>query len=149
MRISCPNCAAEYDVPDAALAAGPRLLRCARCEHKFTAALPEGPAEAPPSEAEPPEAGETPPDPAAEPAAAPEAAPPGAAASPPAADPARLAQDRLSDAPASPPDRFALAGWLLTVLVLAFAAYAGFAWRAEVMEAWPPAQRLYALFGLA
>jgi predicted Zn finger-like uncharacterized protein len=40
MRIACPNCAAEYDVPEALLAAGPRLLRCARCGHQFQAALP-------------------------------------------------------------------------------------------------------------
>ena len=40
MRLACPNCSAEYEVPDAALAAGPRLLRCARCSHQFEAALP-------------------------------------------------------------------------------------------------------------
>ncbi|MBU8541100.1 zinc-ribbon domain-containing protein [Falsiroseomonas tokyonensis] len=141
MRISCPNCAAEYDVPDSALAAGPRLLRCARCEHKFTAALPEAVAE--PAAEPPAAAAETPAEPA--PAETPAAEP----APPPPPEPARLAQDRLSDAPASPPDRFALAGWLVTLLVLVLAAYAGFAWRAEVMEAWPPSQRLYALLGLA
>ncbi len=164
MRISCPNCSAEYDVPDTALAAGPRMLRCARCGHSFRAALPEPPATeaapgslpesqmnsrsesavtavAPaveaPAEAPPP----LPPPPLAQHGAEPQPIPP-----PPSG---ASAEDRLGQAPASPPDRFAVAGWVLTVLVLGLAAYAGYAFRADVMEAWPPSQRLYALLGLA
>ncbi|WP_413466168.1 zinc-ribbon domain-containing protein [Planktothrix agardhii] len=51
MRIACPSCSAEYQVPDALLASGPRLLRCARCGHQFQAALP---APAAPQEADAP-----------------------------------------------------------------------------------------------
>jgi predicted Zn finger-like uncharacterized protein len=35
MRISCPSCATEYDVPDAALAGRNRMMRCARCGHQW------------------------------------------------------------------------------------------------------------------
>jgi predicted Zn finger-like uncharacterized protein len=31
MRLSCPNCATEYEVPEAALAGRSRKLRCAHC----------------------------------------------------------------------------------------------------------------------
>ncbi len=140
MRISCPNCAAEYEVPDQALAAGPRLLRCARCQHRFEAALPAPPA--PESRAETAGVADTPEAPEDTLAEVPEAA------SAPPATPIAQTPERLAAAPASPPDRFALAGWLLTVVVLAVAGYAGFAFRTEVMAAWPPAQRLYGLFGL-
>ena len=40
MRIACPSCHAEYEVPDAMLAGGARQLRCARCGHGFLGALP-------------------------------------------------------------------------------------------------------------
>jgi predicted Zn finger-like uncharacterized protein len=40
MRVACPNCTAEYEVPDALLATGPRRLRCARCSHMFDAGAP-------------------------------------------------------------------------------------------------------------
>jgi predicted Zn finger-like uncharacterized protein len=51
MRVSCPNCQTEYDVPDAALAGRQRKLRCAHCGTQFMAgplAAPEGFGEAPP-----------------------------------------------------------------------------------------------------
>ncbi len=42
MRLTCPQCHTEYDVPDAALAGRARTLRCADCGAKFKApALPE------------------------------------------------------------------------------------------------------------
>jgi hypothetical protein len=56
---------------------------------------------------------------------------------------------RLSDAPASPPDRLALAGWIMTVVVVAIGAYAGFAFRGEIMQAWPASARLYQALGLS
>lgn len=153
MRISCPNCSAEYDVPDLALAAGPRLLRCARCGHSFKAALPEAPAPVPAPESmiEAP-AGFLPP---GQPPDVPVAPPPVPQAesadgahtpSPPSGG---AAQDRLASAPASPADRIAMTGWVMTLLVLVLAAYAGFAWRADIMAAWPPSERLYTLLGLA
>ncbi|MGK7864500.1 zinc-ribbon domain-containing protein [Falsiroseomonas sp. E2-1-a4] len=154
MRISCPKCSAEYDVPDQALAAGPRMLRCARCGHSFRAALPEPPA-AEPAPAPRPESqmnarAERPAEPVAPPAPQPPPDPPLPRPAPLRSPlpPGAAAEDRLALAPSSPPDRFAVAGWVLTVLVLGLAAYAGYVFRAEVMEAWPPAQRLYALLGL-
>jgi len=134
------------------------MLRCARCGHSFRAALPEPPA-AEPAPAPRPESqmnarAEPPAEPVAHPAPSPAPQPP---PDPPRPSPAPLrsppppgaaAEDRLALAPSSPPDRFAVAGWVLTVLVLGLAAYAGYVFRAEVMEAWPPAQRLYALLGL-
>ncbi|MGX9964664.1 zinc-ribbon domain-containing protein [Roseomonas sp. F4] len=152
MRISCPNCAAEYDVPDEALAAGPRMLRCARCQHRFEASLPAPLAATPAAPlADSAAAGDAPaesPPGATDPSAAP-AEETKAEASPAETPPPLRAPERLADAPTSPPDRFALAGWVLTLLVLVGVAYAGFAFRAEVMAAWPPAQRLYGLLGLA
>ena len=68
----------------------------------------------------------------------------------PATLPTRLsAMDRLAAHPAtarSPPGlRLAWAGSLI-VLVLAVGAV--FTWRTEIVAAWPPSARAYALFGL-
>jgi predicted Zn finger-like uncharacterized protein len=42
MRVSCPTCQTEYDVPDAALAGRTRTLRCATCGNQWQAGpLPE------------------------------------------------------------------------------------------------------------
>jgi predicted Zn finger-like uncharacterized protein len=62
MRVSCPNCQTEYDVPDAALAGRTRKLRCAHCETQWVAGpLPEPPAAEPPLPPPPPVS--APPDP--------------------------------------------------------------------------------------
>lgn len=151
MRIACPSCSAEYEVPDAALAAGPRMLRCARCAHQFEAALPA--AESPPPE--PPAAAaeragpgtDSPPDSPA-PAAVPADRPP-PSRGPTQSMPIDPPLPRLRDAPSSPPDRLALAGWLVTVAVLAIGVYAGFAFRGEIMQAWPASARLYQALGLS
>jgi hypothetical protein len=63
--------------------------------------------------------------------------------------PENRAAGRLRDAPTSPPDRFTLVGWLLTIAVLAGAGYAAYAYQAEIVAAWPPALRVYALLGLS
>jgi predicted Zn finger-like uncharacterized protein len=41
MRISCPNCSTEYEVPDAALAGRSRKLRCERCGTEWRTSVPE------------------------------------------------------------------------------------------------------------
>jgi predicted Zn finger-like uncharacterized protein len=41
MRLSCPNCATEYEVPDAALAGRSRKLRCAHCGTEWRSAAPD------------------------------------------------------------------------------------------------------------
>jgi len=38
MRLSCPACQTEYEVPDAALAGRARTLRCANCGHQWLSA---------------------------------------------------------------------------------------------------------------
>ena len=80
MRIACPKCLAEYEVPDSLLATGPRLLRCARCTHQFEAALPAAAPSPPAAPAAPPVPTPMPPAsalPEAPPDAAPPEAPPG------------------------------------------------------------------------
>ncbi len=89
MRVSCPNCQTEYNVPDAALAGRTRKLRCANCDTQFQAGpLPE-----------PPEA--TPP-PAPIRAPAPQTAPPLAAAAFPAPAPPPPPEDDWSRPAATP-----------------------------------------------
>jgi predicted Zn finger-like uncharacterized protein len=48
MRLSCPACQTEYEVPDAALAGRARTLRCANCGHQWQSAPAFAPAPAPP-----------------------------------------------------------------------------------------------------
>ncbi|WP_372491080.1 hypothetical protein, partial [Falsiroseomonas oryziterrae] len=50
-------------------------------------------------------------------------------------------------AAAVPRSRGLAAAWLLSFVLLGIAVWAGLHWRAEVMQAWPPAARLYAALG--
>ena len=50
--------------------------------------------------------------------------------------------------PAAASPSLVLAGWVLTVLVLAGAGWVGYARRDAVMHVWPPSERVYAAFGL-
>jgi predicted Zn finger-like uncharacterized protein len=43
MRITCPNCAASYEVPERLLQGGPRPVRCARCGTTWAPAAPAAP----------------------------------------------------------------------------------------------------------
>ena len=169
MRIACPSCSAAYEVPDALLAAGPRLLRCARCGAQFTATgtAPPAPAEVPPAPPEPPPA----PAPAAAAAPAPEPpgeAPPEPPPEPPLAETVTLARDRPPptrgptrhspiDAPPTaeseePPAGAArgrlAAAWFASVALLAALVVALLRWHAEIAAAWPPAARLFGALGL-
>ena len=40
MRISCPGCQTEYDVPDVAFNGRPRTVRCQQCNHQWLAEPP-------------------------------------------------------------------------------------------------------------
>lgn len=164
MRIACPTCAAAYEVPDAILAAGPRLLRCARCSTEFPAALPE--AEARPQAT-------TVADPAPDPIPEPSAEPPPRDASPapdpmppspePAPDLAVAPRDRppptrgpAVPSPIEPPEPPAASGqgalaaaWMASVAAIAAGVFALLHWQAEIAAAWPPAARLYAALGLS
>jgi predicted Zn finger-like uncharacterized protein len=167
MRVACPSCTAEYEVPDAMLAAGPRRLRCARCGHQFQAALPL-PAAAPATEPVPvPPILPTPVPPPAPPPpdlpAAPPAGPPVEAPPPPIADTDRPPPTRglrrhspidappeingTRDTPRRSGPVLALA-WLLSLATLAVAGWALVHYQTEIVEAWPPAARLYAALGL-
>jgi predicted Zn finger-like uncharacterized protein len=137
MRIACPGCSAEYEVPDALLAAGPRLLKCARCATSFEAAAPG--------------AGSRP---ASAPLPAEERASTDTGDRPP---PVRGLPDRApidpplpsrAGAESGPPRRLLLAAWGATILAVAAAIWAALAYRAAIMEAWPPATRLYQALGL-
>ena len=131
MRLVCPSCRAAYDVPDHRLRTGTQRLRCTRCAHEWTM---DRPAPPPPAEPAP---------------AAPAAATRLRAAAPPL-----VATPRTAPIAGFPPlrdpagfDRRALAAWAATVVLLAGLGLAAARYRAEIMQAWPPSQRLYALFG--
>jgi predicted Zn finger-like uncharacterized protein len=164
MRIACPNCSAEYEVPDTLLSGGPRLLRCARCDHQFQAApagTALGPAPAPA------------PAPAPVPAAAPVAPPvaPPVVASPPGPEPPPATEPPEPSAAPPPFDRSALllpdppflrppedpaprgraplvVAWLLSAAVLGGAGWATWHFHAEIVAAWPPAARFYQALGM-
>jgi predicted Zn finger-like uncharacterized protein len=123
MRIACPSCAAEYDVPASRLT--PRkMVRCARCGGEWMAVREVEDVAAP---AEPPEH---------------EVASPAEIASP---LPQITAMDRLAASPAPVPSRASLIGaWVLSVAVLVGAAAATVSYRHEIMGLWPSSGRILA-----
>jgi predicted Zn finger-like uncharacterized protein len=132
MRITCSSCSATYDVPDSLVTPG-RTVRCARCGTEWT-----------PVEAVPEEPLDEQPD------SSPEQPPPAAEGTPeamPTVQPS--AMDRLIAHPATAPSprglRIAWAASLIALLALAGSAYV---WRTQVVSAWPPSARAYALFGM-
>lgn len=136
MKITCPTCAAAYDVPAERLAGG-RTVQCARCR---TGWVPLADEEAPDKEApEPP------------PAPAPVILP--SAAFPTLPDPKpRVAAPAAPFPPIVPGNtrpRFPVfLAWAASLALLGALAWAMVAWRADVMRAWPPSERLYAALGL-
>ena len=144
MILDCPSCATRYLVASEKIGAGGRLVRCGVCRHTWH----QQPAEEVPSEAEPP------------PRAA-EAGPSQARAT------AGLMGERVeseapatselrpiprgSNLPAFPPRprrRSPVLGWVILVLAVAALLYGTFAERARIVEVWPPAGRLFMLFGI-
>ena len=155
MRIACPECNVGYEVPGAQLAPG-REVRCVRCGCIWTpvATVDAVPEIRPEPEVEPKLGrGEVlaglPPEPIAEP--------------PPDVHDAETSVDLAVPLVAAPevgepiykvsaPARRRLpvvVGWLLTLLVVGEAAYAAAAYPRAIMRAWPPAERVYALFHVA
>ena len=121
MRIVCPSCQAAYEVPEKLLSGAARKVRCARCGGAWT------------------------PEPEAKPAPAVRVVPP------PAVVP--LVADRLVPEPAEPspgrgPAVMAAVAWAVSVALLVFAGWAAVAWRADIIAAWAPSRRLFALIGL-
>jgi predicted Zn finger-like uncharacterized protein len=153
MRIACPACEATYDVPDAMLAGGARMVRCARCGNEWlpqpttTAPLPmdEPETDIPPAPA--------PPKPAAAPAG--ELDQPGRQE--PRLNPLRPRGEARAPVPPEPPPpeepprrlgAGAILAWVLSLLLLAAAAGAAVTWRAQLMAAWPPSERVFSAVGL-
>ncbi len=120
MRIVCPACTAIYDVPEARLAPG-RAVRCARCGTDWLPLAAEALPLQPAEEMSP-------------------SVPEPARAPPPSL--AGTAKPRRADA-------VALAGWAVSLALLAALGWGGVRWRDSVMRAWPPSERLYAALGLA
>ena len=142
MRITCPACEATYDVPDAMIGTG-RRLRCAKCSHAWTAT--PGPA--------PPDAALA--DPVAPPAAKPVPRP-AVADGLPLPTPAAHRPPQVIDPPLRAPEsdrasrRAAMvlaAAWVGSGLLLGALGIGAWVYRGPIMEAWPPAARVYLLLG--
>jgi predicted Zn finger-like uncharacterized protein len=127
MRIACPSCGAEYDVPDRLLAGAARTLRCSRCGADF--ALPQVAAAAPVPVPEPATVR------APEPALAPSM-------------PAPPSRERAPVASAPPNQAALLRAWVASLVVVIGALVGMLVFRSEVTAAWPPATRMFAAFGL-
>ncbi len=130
MQITCPACAATYEVPDALLVPG-RRARCARCGHEW-----EPSADAPPTLPE----------------IAPESAPaPDSFLRIPEA-PLVATPERRIAAPQKPPRRrpgvAIWLGWAASLAIVVYAGYAAAHHRGAVMRSWPPSTRLYSALGL-
>jgi predicted Zn finger-like uncharacterized protein len=111
MRIACPSCAAEYEVPSASLR--PHLkVRCARCNAEW---IPVQDAVAVEPEQTPAANGENQPVPPV----------------------GQTAMDRLAAAPPPSPSAMLRAAWLVTVLLLAGSAASALIWRNHVTRMWP------------
>lgn len=142
MRIVCPSCEAEYEVPDALLGGKPRNVRCAKCAREWAPFAP------PPPAPEPAESFAS--LHAAPPAAMPEAETPAVGTLADQAPPivTKSTKRREPKVPGSAPGLGIVIAWLFTAAIIA--AGIGVLWlkRAEVVSFWPPARRLYILFGL-
>ena len=147
MRLTCPNCLTEYEVPDAAVAGRARTLRCAYCGHQWRreAEVPEETAapdpapliDAPPLLAEP-----------QAPTAPPPAAPPPAAPFYSARQEAAAALERPAR-PKPPPKPAPRRRWPLAVLLLlVVVAVAGLAAHRPIARAWPASAPFFVSLGL-
>jgi len=134
VRIICPSCDATYETPGP-VAAG-KVVQCARCSTRWTpvVAVVVPPAVTPPS---------------VTPAPIPPAVNPALVELPPLQPRAgaSLARELPAFRPA-PRARVAVLAWTLSLALLGAAAAATVAYRAPIMQAWPPSQRAYAALGL-
>jgi predicted Zn finger-like uncharacterized protein len=133
MLLTCPDCAAEYNVPDHVVDGAPITLRCVRCSREWEV----GGADSNPPELEMPSPEPAPPEHQADPVM------PAMLQVPPAPLEhlhANLQHDRAI--------RGGLASWTVSVIVVGLIGWAGIQWRHDVMTAWPPSQRAYQAIGL-
>ena len=123
MRITCPSCQSEYDVPEAK--ARGKNLRCAHCNHRWMPLPPAPPVVVAPEPPELPEREPPPPPPLAEPEPPPEA----------------FARPVLS--PRRHGAELVLAGWVVTLLLIGAGGLGFIHDRVHIMRVWPPSIRLY------
>lgn len=157
MRVSCPKCQTEYEVPDAALTGRSRTLRCATCMTKWKVPALEmfRQSETEPAAPEPAAMEQEPAAPEAGPASSMEAAdsavleetPPAdeAMAEPGPADDAEILtarRNRPSAAPSSP------RGLIISVLLVLLMIAAVLAEHSAIAHLWPPSLRLFNAIGL-
>jgi predicted Zn finger-like uncharacterized protein len=122
MRIACPSCAAEYDVP-ASRIPGQRKVRCARCGNEWLT-LREPAAEIPRPEVEQPLSTEPPPSPAP-------------------SRPVVTAMDRLAaSAPRESSHATLIGAWALSLVILIAMALAAIVFRDDIIQIWPPSSRV-------
>jgi predicted Zn finger-like uncharacterized protein len=127
MRVSCPACAAEYEIPSARLQPR-RKVKCARCDAVWTPVR-EVETTSDDTEIMPPL--DNPHD------GAPGDDAPGDAFSGPLGTGAATAMDRLAAA-AAPRSSIGLrAAWVASVLLLVTSAAATVTWRGRIVQAWP------------
>ncbi len=134
MRIVCPSCAAAYEVPEARLIPS-QSVRCARCGTNWAPVA--GPQLA---------AGPVPPQPSAAVPPFPQSRPPSDtqifSAPSPFAGTLERPGARLASGPA------VLAGWVVSIVAVIGLGWAAVTWRYDIMNAWPPSERLYSSLGL-
>ncbi len=138
MHISCPSCAAAYEVPDRLLAGPARMLRCSRCGADFPLPQAEAPVPEPPpvlTTVPPPE-----PERAIEPPRAAASAPVVPRREPPAL-PAVVVPKASSPA--------LVGAWVASIALLGAAIASLLVFHVEVMAAWPASARLFVALGLA
>ena len=129
MRIACPSCGTEYEVPTRLLAGGVGSLRCSRCATDFP--LPQ----AMPAAAE-----------------ATAAAPPTALVAPPkpeSALPPPVPHERAPVASALADQAALVRAWAASLAVVVVGVLALLVFRTQLMASWPPVTRLFAVLGLA
>ena len=124
MRLACPSCSAEYEVPSARLTP-PRMVRCTRCGGEWIAGA--EPEEWPPA------------------SPAHDSDPDQSTVDPSLSEPAPqvTATDRLASH-APPPRRSThlIAAWVMSFVVLSGAVVAVLVWRQPLVRTWPPIGRV-------
>lgn len=139
MQIDCPSCGAGFEVPERMLRDRTRPLRCSQCRTVFP--MPALPVPEPEPmawrapEPPPPRAVEEPRPAPMPPAEAPQPEP-------------MAARDTLPEAANEASSRGLRVAWAASIALLLGGGLAAIIKRDAVMEAWPPAARLFAVLGL-
>jgi predicted Zn finger-like uncharacterized protein len=121
MIIACPNCEAEYDVPDHVLEGAGRTLRCKSCTEEWRATLPIAELDA-----ALPTASEANPEP-----------------EPPEPQPVTDIHKAMPPKRRRLPWMAPAASWAASLLLLLSAGAASVRWHTAIAAAWPPSERLF------